>query len=56
MDHKPLPVGVDDFEKLVKSLKKEIQKTMEEMKNMTKEELVEERYQKFRNMGEYKKY
>ena len=46
----------ESFLKVVKSLKKEIQKTMEEMKNMTKEELVEERYQKFRNMGEYKKY
>ena len=44
----------ESFLKVVKSLKKEIQKTMEEMKHKSPEVIVEERYQKFRNMGEYK--
>ncbi len=43
----------DEFEKLVKSLKKEIINTTKELTNMTKEELVEQRYKKFRQMGEY---
>lgn len=44
----------ESFLKVAKSLKKEIQKVIEERKNKTAEEIVEERYQKFRNMGEYK--
>lgn len=44
----------ESFLKVAKSLKKEIQKTMEEMKDKSPEAIVEERYQKFRNMGEYK--
>lgn len=44
----------DDFEKLAQNLKNEIIDTLDEFKDMTKEELVEKRYQKFRNMGEYK--
>lgn len=44
----------ESFLKVAKSLKKEIQKTMEEMKDKSPEIIVEERYQKFRNMGEYK--
>lgn len=44
----------ESFLKVAKSLKKEIQKTMEEMKDKSPEVIVEERYQKFRNMGEYK--
>lgn len=43
----------ESFLKVAKELKKEIQKFMEDNVNMTPEELVEERYQKFRNMGEY---
>lgn len=42
------------FLKIAKSLKREIQKTIEEMKEMSPEQIKEERYQKFRNMGEYK--
>lgn len=42
------------FLKIAKSLKREIQKTIEEMKAMSPEQIKEERYQKFRNMGEYK--
>lgn len=42
------------FEKTSKSLKKEIQKAIKEMQEMSQEEIIEQRYQKFRNMGEYK--
>lgn len=44
----------ESFLKVAKSLKKEIQKAIEEMKDMSPEAVVEDRYQKFRNMGEYK--
>lgn len=44
----------ESFLKVAKSLKKEIQKTIEEMKDKSPEIIAEERYQKFRNMGEYK--
>lgn len=43
----------DDFEKLADNLKKEIIKITKEFKNLTKEQIVEQRYQKFRQMGEY---
>lgn len=43
----------ESFEKVVKSLRKEITSAIEEMKEMSPERIVEERYQKFRNMGEY---
>ena len=48
------PEGENSFEKIVSSLRKEITYTIKEMKNLTPEEIVEERYQKYRNMGEYK--
>ncbi len=51
------PKGEDeeeDFLKVAKSLKREIKKAIEEMKEMSPQEIEEERYQKFRNMGEYK--
>ena len=44
----------ESFMKVAKALKKEINKTIKEMNNMSEKELVEQRYQKFRNMGEYK--
>ena len=44
----------ESFFKVAKSLKREIKKTIEEMKDMSPEMIAEERYQKFRNMGEYK--
>ena len=44
----------ESFLKVAKSLKKEIQKIIEEMKDLSVEQIVEDRYQKFRNMGEYK--
>ena len=44
----------DDFEKLIKNLKKEIVIQTKELKALSKEQLREQRYQKFRQMGEYK--
>lgn len=46
------PNGEDSFNKICKSLKKEILNGINELKN--EENIVEQRYQKFRNMGEYK--
>ena len=43
----------ESFKKVAKSLRKEISNTIKEMKDMSYEQIVEERYQKFRNMGEY---
>ena len=45
----------ESFKKTAKSLKKEILNALEQMKNMLPNELTEERYQKFRNMGEYRR-
>lgn len=44
----------DDFEKLSKSLKREIVNITKELSNLNREQIVEQRYQKFRKMGEYK--
>ncbi len=44
----------DDFEKLAKNLKEEIIKNINDLSKFSKEEIVENRYQKFRNMGEFK--
>lgn len=41
------------FVRIVTSLKNQINKTVKEMKTLTKEEIVQERYNKFRNMGEF---
>lgn len=43
----------EDFSKIVKSLKNQINKTINDMKNLSKEEIVQKRYDKFRNMGEF---
>lgn len=49
------PKGEEEsFLKIAKTLKKEIENTIKQMKDMTPEQIKEERYQKFRNMGEYK--
>lgn len=40
------------FKQTAKSLKKEILADMKEFKKMTEEDIVEQRYAKFRNMGE----
>lgn len=44
----------ESFTKVAKNLRNEIENAIEEMKDMSPEMLVEDRYQKFRNMGEYK--
>lgn len=43
----------ESFLEVTKSLKKEIKAFVKEFKNMSEEEIVENRYQKFRNMGEF---
>lgn len=43
----------ENFEKVVNSLKKEIKQTITQMKEKSETEIVEERYEKFRNMGEF---
>ena len=45
----------ESFQKVSQNLKKEIVKTIQEMKLLTPEELVEKRYQKFRKIGEFEK-
>ena len=49
----PLDMSDENFEKLAKKLKKEILKNLTELSKMSKDEIVEDRYQKFRNMGEF---
>ena len=43
----------EDFSKIVTSLKNQINKTINDMKKLSKEEIAQERYDKFRKMGEY---
>ena len=43
----------DDFEKLANNIKKEIKSSVQELKELTGKKLVEDRYKKFRKMGEY---
>lgn len=48
--------GIDEKEtldKVSKALVKEIKSILKEFKGMTEEEIIEQRYQKFRHMGEY---
>ena len=47
------PTGNEEesFKKIAKNLKKEIKATMLEMSDKSSEEILEERYTKFRNMG-----
>ena len=47
------PTGDEEesFKKIAKNLKKEIKATMLEMSDKSSEEILEERYTKFRNMG-----
>ena len=46
----------EDFEKTAKSLKSEIKKELKDLKVLSKKDLVESRYQKFRKIGEFKEY
>ena len=43
----------DDFEKLANNIKKEIKSSVTELKELSGKKLVEDRYKKFRKMGEY---
>ncbi len=45
----------ESFKKTANSLKKEIKKSITEMKNLSSEEIVQNRYEKFRNMGELRR-
>ncbi len=47
------PTSEGAFEKIANSMKKEIKSSISEMLKMDKEQIVEQRYNKFRNMGEY---
>lgn len=46
----------DNFDILIQNLKNEIVETVDELKKLSKDDIVENRYRKFRNMGEYKKF
>lgn len=49
----PLGDKEESFQKVVNDLKKEIKTITKQLQEMGSEEIVEQRYQKFRNMGEY---
>lgn len=51
----PIEMKDDDFEKVSEDLKKEIKKEISRMKKLSKDEILEERYEKFRNIKELKK-
>jgi acetyl-CoA carboxylase alpha subunit len=44
----------ENFKKLAESMRKDIKSSISEINKLTKEEICEERYLKFRNMGEFK--
>ena len=43
----------ESFSKIVNKLKEEIEKSILEMKNLSEDTIIENRYQKFRKMGEF---
>jgi acetyl-CoA carboxylase carboxyl transferase subunit alpha len=47
----PLQVGDNEFNDITQRIKKEIQKEISKMKKMSKEEIVENRYKKFRKIS-----
>lgn len=47
----PKNINDETFEELTKNIKKEIKLSIKEMAKLTEEEIYEERYLKFRNMG-----
>ena len=49
----PIEMNDENFEEITKNIKIEIQSNISEMRKLSKEEIVEKRYQKFRNMGEF---
>lgn len=49
----PLEVSEEDFDKITNKIKQEIKKEIKRMSEMTRDEIAEERYQKFRNMSSF---
>ncbi len=49
----PIEMQENDFDKVAKTIKNEIKKDIEKMQKQTKEAIVEQRYQKFRNLGTF---
>lgn len=49
----PVEIKESDFEQVIKIIKQEIETDIAKMQEKTKAEIVEERYQKFRNLGEF---
>ncbi len=49
----PKEMTDEDFDKITRKLKREIKAIISEIQEMSPKEIVEDRYQKFRNMGEY---
>ena len=46
----------EDFEKIASNLKKEILKEIKNLEQLNRNQIIEQRYQKFRQIGEFKKY
>lgn len=49
----PIEMTVEDFIKITDNIQKEVQKDIKEISSMNKEEIVENRYQKFRNISSF---
>lgn len=49
----PVEMKESNFEQVIKIIKQEIETDIAKMQEKTKAEIVEERYQKFRNLGEF---
>lgn len=49
----PVEMKESGFEQVIKTIKQEIETDIAKMQQKTKTEIVEERYQKFRNLGEF---
>lgn len=49
----PIEMQESDFDKVAKTIKNEIKKDVEKMQKQAKEAIVEQRYQKFRNLGTF---
>ena len=49
----PVEMKESDFEQVIKIIKQEIETDIAKMQEKTKAEIVEKRYQKFRNLGEF---
>lgn len=49
----PIEMQESDFDKVAKTIKNEIKKDVEKMQKQTKDAIVEQRYQKFRNLGTF---